>query len=492
MPARHAPPDPLEDLLLRMEELRADVAREGRQIYRGWRPLIERTPFRLSALNFAHYLALRRRDLRDLQVQLMPYGLSSLGRLEARVLANLDAVLLALRAIIGDRPAHYPRPRAFFRGDALLEAHATDLLGPERAGRKVRIMVTLGADAAADPAIATALIKAGTDAVRINCAHDTPAEWTAMARNVRKAAARARRKVPILMDLGGPKVRIDRVRHHGDRNPLQRGDRFLIIAGGHGPRDVVSVTCSITSIIGRLAVGDPAFVDDGKLAGQVERITDEGAEIRVTHAPKGGAKLKADQGLNFPNTDLQLPALTDDDRRDLETVAGCADIVGYSFVQSAHDIEVLQDELRRLRPADWNRLGLLAKIETPLAVRNLPEIIVRAASRQPFGVMIARGDLAVELGFERLAEMQEEILWLCEAAQVPVIWATQVLESLIKRGLPTRGDMTDAAMSARAECVMLNKGPHVVEAVLLLDRLLVTMAEHQSKKTSRLRALRSW
>jgi pyruvate kinase len=125
-------------------------------------------------------------------------------------------------------------------------------------------------------------------------------------------------------------------------------------------------------------------------------------------------------------------------------------------------------------------------------VRNLPEIIVAAASRQPLAVMIARGDLAVEIGFERVAEMQEEIMWLCEAAHVPVIWATQVLESLVRKGLPSRGEMTDAAMAARAECVMLNKGPYLVEAVAALDRLLGRMAQHQTKKTPRLRALQSW
>jgi pyruvate kinase len=127
-----------------------------------------------------------------------------------------------------------------------------------------------------------------------------------------------------------------------------------------------------------------------------------------------------------------------------------------------------------------------------LAVRNLPQLLVRAAGRQPVALMIARGDLAVEIGFERLAEMQEEILWLAEAAHVPVIWATQVLESLVKLGLPSRGEMTDAALAARAECVMLNKGPFVTDAVRALDRLLTRMTEHQNKKTPKLRALRSW
>jgi len=166
-------------------------------------------------------------------------------------------------------------------------------------------------------------------------------------------------------------------------------------------------------------------------------------------------------------------------------------MIGYSFVEEPADIVRLQAELAKRRP-DWARLALVAKIETPRAVRNLPDLIVQAAGRQPFAVMIARGDLAIEIGFERLAEMQEEMLWPCEAAHVPVIWATEVQQSRIKTGIPSRGEMTDATMAARAECVMLNKGPNVAAAVEALDGLLRRMAEHQFKKTPRLRALRSW
>ena len=198
----------------------------------------------------------------------------------------------------------------------------------------------------------------------------------------------------------------------------------------------------------------------------------------------------AGKGLNFPDTPLRLDPLTAKDLADLETVAGIADIVGYSFVQSAHDVARLQDELRRIEPD--RELALAAKIETALAVRNLPEIIVQGAGAQPFAVMIARGDLAVEIGFGRLAEIQEEILWLCEAGHVPVIWATHVLDSFVRKGSHSRAEMTDAAMAERAECVMLNKGPHVLDAVDVLGEVLGRMEAHQSKKTSRLRALRSW
>ena len=106
------------------------------------------------------------------------------------------------------------------------------------------------------------------------------------------------------------------------------------------------------------------------------------------------------------------------------------------------------------------------------------------------GVMIARGDLAVECGFERLAEVQEEILWICEAAHVPVIWATQVLETLAEEGMPSRAEISDAAMGHRAECVMLNKGPHMVGAVRVLDNILRRMQAHQAKKQAMLRELR--
>jgi pyruvate kinase len=120
----------------------------------------------------------------------------------------------------------------------------------------------------------------------------------------------------------------------------------------------------------------------------------------------------------------------------------------------------------------------------------LPDLLLEAMRGPSAGVMIARGDLAIECGYERLAEVQEEILWICEAAHVPVIWATQVLENLAKMGQPSRAEITDAAMGQRAECVMLNQGPHILEAVAVLDNILRRMQTHQTKKQSLLRQLR--
>jgi pyruvate kinase len=229
----------------------------------------------------------------------------------------------------------------------------------------------------------------------------------------------------------------------------------------------------------------------GRLGTQVEAQLPEGLLLRVTQARPKGEKLRSGKGLNFPDTLLHLSPLTDQDRRDLDFVAAHADIVGYSFVQEAADIDLLQGELSA-RLGARRPPAIVAKIETRRAVQNLPELIVHAAGRQPFGVMIARGDLAVEIGYQRLAEIQEEILWVCEAAHVPVIWATQVLETFVRKGVSSRAEMTDAAMAERAECVMLNKGPYVAEAVTILDDDLTRMQDHQLKKTPQLRALRAW
>jgi pyruvate kinase len=148
--------------------------------------------------------------------------------------------------------------------------------------------------------------------------------------------------------------------------------------------------------------------------------------------------------------------------------------------------------LNALQLAKGQAVGVVLKIETLHGFENLPELMLAAMAGHSAGVMIARGDLAVECGFERMAEVQEEILWCSEAAHMPVIWATQVLESQAKTGVPSRAEISDASMGVRAECVMLNKGPYIVETIRTLDNILCRMAGHQTKKSPLLRALRAW
>lgn len=278
---------------------------------------------------------------------------------------------------------------------------------------------------------------------------------------------------------------------------VQPGDRLLLTRNSHvgeAPRrdgqgkivEVARIGLSCPEIIDDLQVGHRVFIDDGKIGATVEALTPEGALLHITQARAGGEKVRGAKGLNFPDSDLGLPPLTTEDLQMLDLAAQEADIVGYSFVRTADDISQLMAELDQRGAGD---IPVVAKIETAQAVHHLPEILLTALPRRPLGVMVARGDLAVEIGPERLAEIQEEILWLCEAAHVPVIWATQVLESLARKGTPTRAEITDAAMGVRAECVMLNKGPYICRAIETLRDILQRMNAHQHKKTARLRAL---
>jgi pyruvate kinase len=352
--------------------------------------------------------------------------------------------------------------------------------------------VTLEPATALDPSAMGAIVRAGADAVRINCAHDDPDAWIAMAAAARAAAAEAGRPIRVLTDLAGPKIRTaDIAPKEGVR--LHAGDAVLIRRRGGGPPPAgvrAACACTLPQAVAQAPEGASASIDDGKIAGVVERADAQGVLLRVTRTKPGGAKLKADKGLNFPGVALEVEPLTAADRDALSAVAPVADLVGYSFIQRAEDLDALFAALDAAAPG--RPIGVIAKVETELAFRNLPEIIVAGAGRAPFGVMIARGDLGVEIGFTRLAEVQEEILWLCEAAHVPVVWATEVLASLVKTGMVARGDVTDAAMGARAECVMLNKGAFLAEGVAALDDVLRRAERHADKKTPQLAALRSW
>lgn len=476
-------------------ELRAEVLAAGKVKFEAWRNHIERPEFEDSARNLADYLALRSRDLRPLQHQLMRIGLSSLGRLEARVRPNLNAVTTCLAALSkSEIPAgcHMPPDGEFFHGDQILAANAESIFGPQKTGR-TRILPTLDREAADDPEFVLRLATGGADAVRINCAHDGENDWRGMIENLRAAERRLGRRIPVLMDIAGPKLRISNVSSEHAHPAVHIGDEILLCRALPGsPRHgVTAVTCEPESVLDHLQTGDAVSVDDGKLRGAITGASGDGFTVRFEHGRLKGVKLRPGKGINFPGVEIPVSRITPKDQRDLDFICSFADMVGFSFVESAQDVAQLQRELAARR-ADWRKLVLVAKIETPRAVRNLPEIIVQAAGQQPLSVMIARGDLAVEMGFSRVAEMQEEILWICEAAHIPSIWATQVLEGLVTRGLPSRGEMTDAAMAARAECVMLNKGPNLLEAIGMLDKLLQRMAQNQVKKTPTLRILHSW
>lgn len=477
-------------LLGEISTLDADVQAMGDHILSEWRDAIERPEFIASASNLADYLAFRRHDLNALQIELASLGLSSLGRAEAHIRPTIKAVRATLEILAGC-PACHPPAGAFVEGQQRIDTAQLAMFGDHPASGQTRIMATLPTEAADDPTLIARLIEGGAGCFRINCAHDDEAAWAAMIANIRDAAAAAGRHCPVLMDLGGPKCRILEADTRG-RKRLHRSDRFLLVRDMAKADPLMpAITISFPHIIDQLKPGNLVWINDGKVGARVVGTAADMVMLEISSAREKGERLRPEKGVNFPTLDLMIPSLTMKDLADLDFVAKNADVVGYSFVQQPEDVIRLQAELAKRRGAEPPQ-PILLKIETPLAVRNLPRLIVQAGARHPVAVMIARGDLAMEVGLGRLSEVQEEILWLCEAAHIPVVWATQVLDALLKDGVPSRAEVTDAAMGQRAECVMLNKGPYLPEAVGFLSDVLHRMERHQHKKSARLSALTSW
>jgi len=600
------------------------LERELLELESEMRPALAAVPDsqRKSAQNLVHYVALRQRELRALQAELAQRGLSSLGRSESCVLRGLlevsarahESLIVhehAARAELERLSEQCQAALSWEAAQGLLRQHTVELFGPRPQDRHVYVMVTAPSAQEADSDWMARLLEAGMNVLRINCAHETAAEWQRIVTALERAREKTGKPCRVLMDLAGPKIRTGRIQSkrrvatwkperddigkataparviirralaaesaaepatlligNKDFAKLRVGDelrfrdardkaRSLIVeeldsdrllattlerayvlgeadaqvrrgkkhkedvtlaVGESGDlaidvragdsllltgRDVPGspperdhkgrvetpgvVSCTLPEALEHLEVGHRVLFDDGKIHAVVERIKHSGDfSLRVVRTDRPISKLRGQKGINLPDTRITVPALSDDDRRDLEFVVKRADAVALSFVRSVEDIRALHQELHRLGNPT---LGVVLKIETRAGFENLASLLLEGLRRPPLSVMIARGDLAVEIGFERLAEVQDEILWLCEAAHVPAIWATQVLDTLARTGVPSRAEVTDASASVAAECVMLNKGPFIHEAVAVLSGILRRMENHRYKKRSLFRKL---
>ncbi|BFP40231.1 pyruvate kinase [Flavobacteriaceae bacterium GF1] len=458
-----------------------------------------------SAANLFHYLVLRSFDLRPYQDALSELGLSSIRTAEGYVLQNLNNVIHNLQRISGSHIEVDFSEESFGYQESrnLLNRHIENLFGSTDENAKTKVMVTLPTAAAFDVAIVRQMAENGMDVARINLGHDNETIWKAMVHNVRTVSKSLGKSIKIYMDLAGPKIRTGAI-SLSDKKRKGKGTKKMILRQGERliltklpvsvPTSkfnkkgkqvrVAELNVSLPQIIDDVRLGDPILFDDGMIKGLVVDKDEDGITIEIVKCFK--PKLGLQKGINLPHTKLNLPALTENDMSVLPFACAHADILGYSFVRSDSDVQILYDELEALNAKD---IGVVFKIENQEAFENFPSILIKGMERSKIGVMIARGDLAVEMGFERISEVQKELLWICEAAHIPVIWATQVLETLAKKGIPTRAEISDAAEGARAECVMLNKGPHINQAIATLRAILDKMDGHMSKKKESLRAL---
>ena len=459
--------------------------------------------YRLSAKNLCRYILLRSFDLRKYHASLSDYGVSSLGTSEGYVYSNLYSVVRNLKLIQGlpvDTKSNI-EIIGYERSSELIKKNANNLFNSGSRSNFIEIMVTLPNEAADDKTIIEEMVANGMEIARINLSHGDIHIWTKMVQFINEIKIETKQELKIYMDLSGPKLRTATIEIPEKKGkvkngiPLREGEHIILTKrktlgkkskfkknGVQLKKAEIGVM--LPEIIDDVKINDAVLFDDGMIKSVVVSKTNEDIELLITNCYK--SKLSSQKGINLPDTKLNLPALTDIDIENLPFVCKNADIVGYSFVRTAEDVRYLYEQLDLYNAKD---LGVVFKIENKEAFENIPFILLEGMKRNKIGVMIARGDLAVEIGFERISEVQNQILWLCESAHIPVIWATQVLENLAKTGIPTRAEISDVVQGVQAECIMLNKGPYINDAIKMLKNILIRMEAHSFKKKNSLRAL---
>ena len=324
------------------------------------------------------------------------------------------------------------------------------------------------------------LIDAGVDVARLNFSHGTHEEHEQNVETVRAISLRHHRPVAVLQDLSGPKIRTGKIEAEGGVQ-LEEGARFVLTTEEE-PGDADRVSTNYKKLPRDLKKGDRIVLDDGRIALAVQKVEGEEIETEVVN----GGILKSNKGINLPGVFISTPALTDKDRRDvIQGLKLDVDFMAMSFVQRKEDIEQLRSLLRENERKD---LQIIAKIERPKAVENLLEILSVAD-----GVMVARGDLGVELAPEQVPTIQKEIILEANQRGQTVITATQMLESMVHEPVPTRAEASDIANAILdgTDALMLSaetaSGAYPVEAVETMARITVHTEDHMANSPTRRR-----
>ena len=327
--------------------------------------------------------------------------------------------------------------------------------------RRTKIVCTIG-PASASPETLDALVSAGMDVARLNFSHGSHAEHAEVIRRIREGQARWGKPVAILQDLQGPKVRLGFFT--GGRAMVKTGDPFALTAQAV-PGTASRATITEPQLLSTLVPGDQIWLDDGMIQFRVEAVEGDEVRCRVTV----GGTLSDHKGVSFPKTPMPVSCLTEKDRQDLKFgIQHGVDYVAVSFVRSAGDIQAV----RKFLLEEGADLPVVAKLERAEAVANLSGILPLVDA-----VMVARGDLGVEVPLEEVPIIQKEVIHQARLARVPVIVATQMLESMVTHLRPTRAEVSDVATAIfdGADAIMLSAetaiGQYAVEAVEVMSRI---------------------
>ncbi|MEK6748773.1 MAG: pyruvate kinase [Pseudomonadota bacterium] len=342
--------------------------------------------------------------------------------------------------------------------------------------RRTKIVATMG-PSTDDPKVLDKLIDAGLDVARINCSHGDPDEHSVRVARIRDRARAYGREVAILVDLQGPKIRIERFKNK--RITLNEGEKFTLDAGlGVHDGDQSRVGIAYKELVHDVKRGDTLILDDGRIVLWVEAVSGTCIDCRVIT----GGPLSDKKGINRQGGGLSAPALTEKDREDIKMAAAIqADYVAISFPRTAADVE----EARSLLRAAGGHGSLVAKIERAEALTCLEDIIAASDA-----VMIARGDLGVEIGDAELPAVQKHIVRVARDMNRIVITATQMMESMIENPIPTRAEVFDVANAVLdgTDAVMLSAetatGKHPAKAVAAMARICVEAEKQRSARVS--------
>lgn len=237
-----------------------------------------------------------------------------------------------------------------------------------------------------------------------------------------------------------------------------------------GNEEPASIGVTLPEALRNVRPKDKVFFEDGNICAVVVEVNEKYLDVKITLTRKKVEYIKPHKGVNFPDSlvYLNVPTITETDIKTVSKIIPFVDLIGVSFIHHPNDIRILKGYLDQHTE---KKIGLIAKIETKYALFSLSKIILEGLNLDLFGVMIARGDLAIEIGYEQMAKAQEGILEICRAAHIPVIWATNILNHLNKKGIPLRAELTDAFMGLRADCIMMNKGPYISNSIKFLQHL---------------------
>ncbi|MDR4886957.1 pyruvate kinase [Fredinandcohnia sp. QZ13] len=444
-------------------------------------------PTTLSKMNLRAFFTLHRMAHPNLNNILREKGFLSLANCSPHIMDTLNKIIHHLSKEVSTP----------YLKHEYIDVHIANSLKEERKdhlfGKTINqkhIMVTLDRKMLNTPEVFNDLLQAGMTIARINCAHDDLTVWKKMIQSLKMAeetyharGVRNNSTCKIFIDLPGPKIRIGQIVpsknkkgmtdsfikiKKNDMLRIYKNDKYIGIPKTDNVPASVGVT--LPKALRNVRIGDRVYIDDGKIVAKVLSNTEEYIETKILLTRKKEETIYPENGINFPDSlvHLNVPTVSESDLKILKSMYKDIDLVGISYINHPKDIQIVKHQLEMLTE---DKKGIIAKIETKNAILSLSKIIMEGLNYGLFGVMIARGDLVIEIGLKQFLSAQEGILEICHAAHIPVIWATGVLENMNKKNIPSIPELTDVHAGLRADCIMFNKGPYVPNSIEFLQKL---------------------